>query len=236
MERHSRTQTAARPTAAADFRSFNQPPVNDSDSYELVQQRLNTLLAANAEIEREKSSFRTERERLEAELMKSPLGTEKALAYFGAMLGLFPPFAMFSRFIFEHFKNVNQSDDFWLIPLLLFVNFVCTVVGYFSGKMVGKIVVELEKSSWTAMLLSMPFIGVLWGIITGATGGIFIIIIGAFFGAMIAALVGSVALPAFVIFHRLLKKGDFIEEKHFFPIALGISCIITALILGLKIS
>jgi hypothetical protein len=231
MERQ-RTQTAAR---QADFRSFNQQPVNDSES-RLVQQRLNTLLAANAEIEREKTMFRTERERLEVELMKSPLATEKALAYFGAMLGLFPPFALFSRFIFEHFKNVNNSDDFWLIPLLLFVNFVCTVAGYFSGKMVGKIVVELEKHSWSAMLILMPVIGILWGIITGASGGIFIFVLGAVFGATIAAVVGSVALPAFTIFHRLLKKGDFIEEKHFFPIALGISCIITALILSLKIS
>jgi hypothetical protein len=193
-------------------------------------------LAVNAEIEREKRMFRTERERLEAELMKSPLATEKATAYFGAMLGLFPPFALFSRFVFESFKSSPASDDFWIVPLLLFVNFVCMVVGYFSGKMVGRIIVELEKSSWTAMLLAMPFIGMLWGIITGAAGGIFIFVIGAFFGAFIAAAVGSLALPAFAVLHRWLKKGDVIEEKHFFPIALGISCIITALILGLKIS
>ncbi|HEX8247249.1 MAG TPA: hypothetical protein VF599_03615, partial [Pyrinomonadaceae bacterium] len=101
---------------------------------------------------------------------------------------------------------------------------------------IGKIVVELEKSSWTTMLLAMPFIGVLWGIITGAAGGIFIFVIGAFVGALVAAAVGSVALPAFAVLHRWLKRGDSIEEKHFFPIALGISCIITALILGLKIS
>lgn len=190
----------------------------------------------NAEIEREKTAFRTEREGFEVELMKNPLATEKAMAYFGAMLGLFPPFAMFSRFVFENFKNPNNSDDFWMIPLLLFVNLVCTIVGYFSGKLVGKIVVELEKYSWTAMLLAMPFIGVLWGVITGAAGGIFIFVIGAVFGAIVAAIVGSAALPVFTVLHRLMKKGDFIEEKHFFPIALGISCIITALILGFKIS
>jgi len=178
--------------------------------------------------------FRTDRELLEAELMKSPLATEKALAYFGAMLGLFPPFALFSRFVFENFKHSSSSDDFWLVPLLLFVNFVCMVVGYFSGKLVGRIVAELEKSSWTAMLLLMPFVGVLWGVLTGAAGGVFIFVIGAFFGAALASLVGAAALPAFAVFHRWLKKGDSIEEKHFFPIALGISCIITALILGLK--
>lgn len=214
-----------------------QQPVKDGDDeVRLAEQRLNTLLAANAEIEREKAMFRTERELLEAELMKSPLGTEKALAYFGAMLGLFPPFALFSRFVFENFKNSPRSDDFWIVPLLLFVNFVCMVVGYFSGKLIGRIVAELEKSSWTAMLLLMPFVGILWGVITGAAGGIFIFVFGAFFGAAFASLVGAAALPAFTVFHRSLKKGDSIEEKHFFPIALGISCIITALILGLKIS
>jgi hypothetical protein len=225
-----RTQTAAR---QADFCSFNQPG-NDRDN-QLAQARLNTLLAANAEIEREKASFRTERERLDVELMKNPLATEKALAYFGAMLGLFPPFALFSRFVFEHFKNASNSDDFWMIPLLLFVNLMCTVAGYFSGKLVGKIVVELEKYSWTAMLLALPFIGILWGVITGSAGGIFIFIFGAVFGAIAASIVGSVALPVFTVFHRWLKKGDYIEEKHFFPIALGISCVITAFILGLKI-
>ncbi len=178
--------------------------------------------------------FHTERERLEAELMKSPLATEKALAYFGAMLGLFPPFALFSRIVFENFKRNPVSEDFWLIPLLLFVNFVCMVTGYFSGKLVGKVVVELEKYSWAGMLLLMPIIGVLWGMATGAAGGVFIFVIGAIFGAIFAGMVGGVALPAFAIFHRWLKSGDSIEEKHFFPIALGITCIITALILGLK--
>lgn len=168
--------------------------------------------------------------------MRNPISTEKAVAYFGAMLGLFPPFAIFSRFVFEHFKNVNGSDDFWIIPLLLFVNLVCTFVGYLSGKLVGKIVVELEKSSWTKMLLAMPFVGILWGIITGASGGIFIFVVGAFFGAFIAAAVGGAALPVYTVFHRLMKKGNSIEEKHFFPIALGIACIITAFILGLNIS
>jgi hypothetical protein len=193
-------------------------------------------LRLNAEIAREKASFHTENERIEAQLMKSPITTEKAVAYFGAMLGLFPPFAIFSRFLFEHFRNVSSSDDFWLIPLLLFVNIVCTVTGYFSGKIVGKIISELEKTSWTGMLMALPFIGILWGIITGMTGGVFIFVIGALFGATVAAAVGCLALPAFTVFHRLMKKGDLIEEKHFFPIALGITSVITAFILGFPIS
>jgi hypothetical protein len=188
----------------------------------------------NAEIEREKETYRDEQEKLQAELMKTPLSTETSVAYFGAMLGLFPPFAIFSRFVFEkQIYNPKISEDFWIIPLLLFVNFICMLVGYFSGKLIGRIVRDLEKISWTKMILAVPFIGILWGLITGASGGVFIFIIGAFFGALIASIVGGLALPAFTILHRLLKKGDKIEEKHFFPIALGITGIITAFILGL---
>lgn len=220
------TQTASR---ATNFSSLNLGSESEND---LVQARLNKLLAVNAEIEREKKSFRDEQEKLEAELMKNPIATETSLAYFGAMLGLFPPFAIFSRIIFEKFRFPGSSDDFWLIPLLLFVNLVCVTVGYFSGKLIGKIVKDLEKISWTKMLLATPFIGILWGLMTGAAGGVFIFVIGAFVGAVIASAIGSLALPAFTIFHRLLKKGEMIEEKHFFPIALGVTGIITAFILG----
>jgi hypothetical protein len=69
--------------------------------------------------------------------------------------------------------------------------------------------------------------------VTGAAGGIFIFIIGALFGAILAAMVGSIAVPAFTIFHRLLKRGEMIERKHFLPLAFGITFIITAFILGL---
>jgi hypothetical protein len=67
----------------------------------------------------------------------------------------------------------------------------------------------------------------------GGAGGIIIFGVGAFFGAMVGSLVGSVALPFFSIFHRLLKRGDKIESKHFLPLAFGIAFIISAFFLGL---
>ena len=161
--------------------------------------------------------------------MKSPITIEKAYSYFGAMLGLFPPFALFAKFIFE--KGANP--DTFAICILLFMNAICVLAGYFSGKLIGKVVSNVEKMSWTKMLLLLPFIGILWGILTGGAGGVIVFIVGAIFGAIIASMVGGIAIPAFTIFHRLLKKGDVIEEKHFFPIAMGITCTITAYILGL---
>jgi hypothetical protein len=58
-------------------------------------------------------------------------------------------------------------------------------------------------------------------------------VIGAFFGAFLGAAVGSVALPTFTIFHRLLKKGDKLDSQHFLPLAFGVTLIICAFILGM---
>ena len=189
------------------------------------------MLAANHKIKLEKANFRDEQERFEASLMKSPITTEKAFSYFGAMLGLFPPFAMFAKFYFDSMLNRNPEPA--ILAFMLAMNVICLVVGYFSGKVVGNIVSPVEKMSWTKMLLLIPFIGILWGIMTGGAGGVIVFVVGAFFGAFVASLVGGIAIPAFSIFHRLLKKGDVIEEKHFFPVAMGITCAITAYILGL---
>jgi hypothetical protein len=107
------------------------------------------------------------------------------------------------------------------------------MVGFFSGRVIGRIAFELEKSSWSYMLSALPFIGMLWGILAGGAGGVIIFVVGAFFGAALGAAVGSVALPAFTVFHRLLKRGDELDRKHFLPIAFGITFIISAFILGL---
>lgn len=144
--------------------------------------------------------------------------------------------AMFGKFLYQTIGKNPYNDETWIIFLLLVVNFVCALTGYYSGRLIGQIVSQIEKLNWTSMLLIAPFIGILWGVMTGAAGGVFIFVIGAFFGAAIASLVGAVALPAFTIFHRFLKKGDVIERDQFLPIAMGITLLISALILGLNIS
>lgn len=197
--------------------------MDDGDNRE----RLNALLAANAEICREKTLYRTRREEAEARLMKNPLSTVKAFAYFGLLLGAIVPAAMFLK-VFS-----AENADAGLVVLFIFINLVCAVFGYPAGKIIGKWVAQVETHSWNSMLLALPFIGATWGIMTGAAGGILFFVIGALFGAIVAAAVGAVAVPAFTIFHRLLKKGDSIELKHFLPLAFGIVFIISAFIFGL---
>lgn len=217
-------------TQTATHRNRFDPFIESAASDEAVLQRLDSLLAVNAENAREKVLFRSEREKIEASLMVNPLSDQQVFAYFGLLLGIFPPAAIFSRF----FTDGNfRGDDFWFLGVMAIVNLISAVVGFFSGKFVGKIVGELERATWTKMLLALPFIGILWGILAGGAGGIIIFVIGAIFGGMFGAAVGGVALPAFTIIHRLLKKGNFIDRKHFLPLAFGLTLIICAFILGL---
>lgn len=197
----------------------------------LTKEKLDALLAANADFANNDSVYGSEKEKLEANSMKNPMSIEDAFSYFGLLLGLFPPAAFFLKMLFDIGEFKGESA--WLLLLMLVVNIAAAAVGYFSGKVVGKIVFSLEKYSWWTMMFLMPFIGILWGMISGGTAGLFIFIFGAFFGAAIGGAVGGVALPLFASLHRIFKIGDKIERKLFLPIAFGISFIISGFILGM---
>ncbi len=176
-----------------------------------------------------KEMYRSDQEKLEAEMMENPLGFEKVYAYFGLLLGFLPPLVIFSKMLFKG----GSRNEIFIFLLFGFVNFITAVVGYFSGKFIGYNMRSLENASWTKMILTSPFIGLFWGILAGGAGGIFIFIVGAFFGAFLGGLVGAIAITFFAIFHRLLKKGESIETKHFLPLAFGTVFTICSFILGL---
>lgn len=221
----NKTQTATYHKNSFEFAN------NFSDDDD-VQARLNTLLELNRETANEKSLFKNFQEELAEKTMAFPIKTEKAYAYFGLLLGTFPPMAIFSSLTYNNLKN---SDDFLAIFFLIFSNSICSIIGYFAGKFVGKIMNDIKNKSWRSMILISSLVGILWGIMTGGAGGLIFVIIGAFFGAIIAAIIGGAAFPVFSIFHRLLKKGDSIERDHFLPIAFGITFIISAFILSLNL-
>ena len=163
--------------------------------------------------------------------MENPISTSKAFAYFGLMLGIFSPAAIFTRFLMD--SGNFRGEDSWIFGVLGIVNLVTAITGYFSGKLIAGIVTKVENYSWWTMILLLPLIGMLWGIMSGGAGGIVILIFGAIFGAVFGALVGSITLPLFTLFHRILKKGELIEFKHFLPLSLGITFTICAFILSL---
>lgn len=165
-------------------------------------------------------------------MMRNPMDAEKTFARYGVMLGTFPPAAIFARYLME--ARVNDGPEFFVIGCILaIVVLLSGIVGYFSGKLVGRTMRKVESRSWSAMILATPFIGILWGMVAGAAGGIVIFIIGAFFGAILGGMVGAVALPAFAILHRIVKRGDLIEQRHFLPLAFGVTLTICSFILGL---
>ena len=221
-----------RPTATANRQHFtNLCESGRRDHSELAYQRLNTLLELNAKTARDKTLYKSEQEKLEAGLMRHPLDTGKTFSYFGLMLGTFPPAAIFIKFLTE--SPDFQMENLWVLGVIFIINIITATVGFFSGKLIGKMVRDVETYSWWLMLLLLPLIGMFWGVLAGGAGGVIVFLFGALFGGMFGAMVGGAALPVFTVLHRLLKKDEAIEFKHFLPLAFGVTFAICAFILGL---
>jgi hypothetical protein len=164
-------------------------------------------------------------------MMRSPMSSEKALAYFGLLLGTFPPMAILLKMAISF--GPSKHGYAWVVMVSFLVNLLSAITGYKSGEVLGSIVRNLETRSWMFMLYTIPLAGLVWGIIAGGAGGLIVFGIGAFFGALLGAAVGMVALPVFAIFHRLLKLGDSIDRRHFLPLAFGITFTICSFIWGI---
>lgn len=218
------TQFADNRTNEFSFAGFNT--ASDSNDYE----RLNNLLKINAETARIKSEYKSEQEKFEVGLMKKPLSAEQAFSYFGFLIGSIPPISVLTKIVID---SSPYTDNSGVITFGLVVTLITTIVGYFSGKKVGNIISKTEKLSWSKMILLTPLIGLIWGLVTGGAGGFIVFLIGAIFGGIIGGAVGFTILPVFTIFHRLLKKGEFIETAHFLPLAFGIVLTLCAFILGI---
>ena len=222
-------------TDRADFLTELQldlaaPIVRAGDDDESVRQRLDALLALNAETAHEKKMYHGEKEKTSAALMARPLDFRQTYAKFGLLLGTFPPAAFFARYLLD---AKIRPDELWIIGLMAVVVLLSATVGYQSGKVVAKAQRSLENESYSLMFLLTPLIGAAWGIAAGGAGGLVIFGIGAIFGAMLGGAVGAVALPLFALFHRWMKSGEMIERKHFLPLAFGVTFVLSAFILGL---
>lgn len=216
-----------RPTATANRQRFTY--INEHS--ELAYQRLNALLEINAKTARAKMLYKSEQEKLEAELMRHPLNADKTFSYLGLMLGTFPPAAIFIKFLVE--SPNFRMENIWVLGVVFIINIITATVGFFSGKLIGKMVRDVETYSWWLMLLLLPLIGMFWGVLAGGAGGVIVFLFGALFGGMFGAMVGGAALPIFAVLHRLLKKGEAIEFKYFMPLAFGVTFTICAFILGI---
>lgn len=190
-----------------------------------VEQRLELLLILNSEHELN-SSFNEE---VEAKAIRSPMGPTQVFSYFGLMLGSLPPASFFISLIF---KNGYHPPPPFVIGLMIATVFAASLTGYQSGKLVGAISKRIETRRFSKRIICFALTGLIWGIAAGAAGGVFLFIIGAFFGAAIGGIVGVVAVPLFSIPYLAVKRGTLIERRQFLPISLGVTLMICAYILG----
>jgi hypothetical protein len=162
--------------------------------------------------------------------MENPRTGRAAYAALGTLLGLLPPAAMFGRFLTSF--NFRADEAWWLLALCVVMNVICVAVGRAMGLWVGGRVGDPRRRTWHGLLLVAAFLGCLWGVVTGAAGGVLVFGIGAAAGAMLAV---PVALAGFLLFaplHRLFSHNGMIEARHLRPLALGVAGAIAALILS----
>ncbi|HEV7643933.1 MAG TPA: hypothetical protein VGO50_08345 [Pyrinomonadaceae bacterium] len=218
--------------ASSTVNRTKDPTANTGESAGEIQRRINFLLAENAEYERRAALYRTAQEKTESLSMYRPQTTAEAYRMLGMLLGAFAPAAYFARFDGFGLGPWTNHGNPVLFFLLLFMNAVCIVVGLNMGKVVGRKMEKLSRSSWSKMLLFSLLMALFWAAVTGYAGGAIVFVVGGFFGVGFALPVALAAFPAFAVIHRLMERGHLVEKKHLLPIAYGISLTISAFILG----
>ena len=199
------------------------------NSDRIVEQRLEHLLRLNAEIARRKSLFENETQRRKAVLMTRPLDSRQAFGYFGLMIGSLPPLAIVLKALLS-----PRPGPTGLLLLIAAAGLVTSVVGFQIGRRyVPGTLRYFSGFSFPNRIALWTALGVAWGATSGAAGGLVIFLIGSIFAGIAGGVIGAVAVPLIVALHSSVRVGDFIETKHFLPIAFGVILSICAFILGL---
>jgi len=196
-----------------------------------VAARLNWLKAELARDENARAASKRERESALALSMEAPREAGAAYAALGALLGLLPPAAMFGRFL-SSFAVWRTRDEFGLLALCVVMNIICVAAGYGMGLWAGRRLGDPRARAWHELVLFAALLGCVWGVATGAAGGVLVFGIGAVAGALLAVPVGLAGFVLFAPLHRLLARGGMIEARHLRPLALGVAGAIAALILS----
>jgi hypothetical protein len=213
---------------------YNFHPANETATLSPANDpcaRLNWLTRWNAEDEQHLRLFRNAREEEQLRLMRRPVASREAYARFGLLLGAFVPAALFYR-MFNYGIRGAEAEQLFMPLLLLTMNLVCGLMGRRMGAACGGRIDAYERISWHRMCICAAGLGALWGLTTGAVGGVLFFGIGSLFGAFIALPFGMSGFLLFTLFHRLMSRGGMIDARHLWPLALGVVLTITALILS----
>jgi len=173
--------------------------------------------------------YRTEAERIDYSLMTWPIDSRKTFAVFGLMIGLMPPVALVLKGIGETTPG-DRVDVF--LAVLTAAGIATGIIGYVTGRFIPAAISYTSKFRFPNRVFLLSMIGLAWGMVSGAIGGLFLFIIGSILAGIVGGLVVAVVLPVLVALRSFVRRGDFIEVKHFLPIAFGITLTLCALILG----
>jgi hypothetical protein len=185
--------------------------------------RLNWLLRWNEEAEHRAPLFRNTREEEQARLMLRPMRTREAFDIFGLLLGAVVPAAIFYRMFGYGFQGNGSGFKPLMFPLLLLaMNVACCLMGWKMGAVLGDRIDKYESASWHRMCAGAAGAGALWGLTTGAVGGVLFFGFGSLFGALIALPVGMLGFLLFTPLHRLMARGGMIDARHLWPLASGV--------------
>lgn len=153
---------------------------------------------------------------------------ERVFSILGFSLGLLPPAAILYRMSSPRIFTAEPE----VLAILVLIIVGSSVTGLLTGRVMGRIARELEKLPLAYSLLTLPFLGIVWGIVAGGIGGAFALLIGAIPGAVLGAMVGGVALPAFGLLHRWLSKRSGFFQSQMYPLAVGIAALVGGVIAG----
>ena len=202
---------------------------NSRDSDRFVERRLEHLLRLNAEISRQKSLLKNDEQRRKVRLMTRPIDSRHAFGYFGLMIGSLPPLAIVLNFL-----SSKGYESTGLLLLIAAAGVVAGIIGFQLGqRFVPGALRYISSFRASGRLHLWIILGLAWGALSGAAGGLVIVLIGSIPGAIVGSMVGAIAVPVMVALHSSVRVGDFIETKHFLPIAFGITLSVCAFLLGL---
>lgn len=151
----------------------------------------------------------------------------RSLRFFGIAIGTVPTAAILFRLFV-----LDSSPNPAVLLLAILTTLVTGFVGYQTAGATSKALERVLSTSFLRSLLLVPIIGLAWGIISGAAGGLFLFVLGAIVGGVIGGMVAGTALPLFVGLYSLSAEEGEISVKRFLPIAAGISGSAAALFLG----
>ena len=210
-------------------------PISITSSYtggsdRFVERRLERLLELNAAIASEKELYKNSAERRRVQLMTYPIESRNAFGYFGFMIGSMPLLAAALRIL----SNSPNADPSFFAFILSFLGLLTGLSGLGLGRRyVPRVLRSIENFAIPNRIALWVLVGIVWGGVSGAAGGVLVFLVGSIVGAVIGGMVGAITVPIMIFLYTCVRAGDLIDAKHFLPIALGITLSVCALVLGL---